>query len=340
MVEVKDLKVLITGGSGALGSALVKTLHEAGAERVVCYSRSEYRQQLLAESMGLNIRGDGSGVRMFLGDVRDKRRLTMAMWGITHVIHAAALKIVPAGEYNPDEFIKTNVVGAMNVIEAAIETGVERVIGVSTDKAVSPVNLYGATKLCAEKAFVAANALAGGRTKFGVCRYGNVTGSTGSVVPIWTEAAKAGRALKVTDPSMTRYYMQLHEAVRFVLDSLRDMEGGEVFIPKLPSYVIADLARAVYLEARGVTNDLAYNDDPHTPTEIIGIRPGEKMHESMIAEDESPWCHEDVEGRRYILAPENALPKVPQGFRYRSDENDDTLGVEALRHELRQLGND
>lgn len=333
------MRILVTGGSGAFGSAFVRTaLTWPDVERIAVYARGEHRLEALSKSLGPDPR---DRVRFFIGDVRDPRRLEMAMRGITHVVHAAALKIVPMGEYNPQEFTKTNVGGAEHVVDAAIRAGVKRVVALSTDKAVGPVNLYGATKLAAEKLFLAANALAGGSTTFSVVRYGNVTGSTGSVVPLWRPLAAKGEPLPLTDDRMTRYYMTLPEAVELVRTTMFRPDGGEVIIPKLASYKVIDLAKAVWAEQ--------IPDDPWLyKVKAIGIRPGEKLHESMVSEDEAPWtwdCGDHYEIRQcYSAGPGGAAPeaiergtKVPDGFRYRSDENEQWLTKEQMLKLLKTI---
>lgn len=333
------MRVLVTGGSGAFGSAFVRAaLGWPNVERIVVYSRCEHRQQRLYSEIGQDPQ---DRLRFFLGCVRDQPRLEMALSGITHVVHAAALKVVPWLEYNPTEGVKTNVGGAANVVDAAIRAGARKVVGISTDKATAPMNLYGATKLAAEKLFLAANYLGGGRTRFSVVRYGNVTGSTGSVVPLWRPLAKAGESLPITDTRMTRYHMTLPEAVELVRRTLAEGRGGEVVIPKLPSYRVEDLAEAVWREQQP-------GSEWACKRKAIGLRPGEKLHESMISEDESPWTYdcgthyEIVQtsnggpgGRTAVVEPTGS--KVPDGFRYRSDENDRWLSKEDLCRVLKAI---
>lgn len=304
--------VLITGGSGSFGNAFVRRLLADGvAERIVIYSRDEQKQDAMAYALADHPRF--ATLRFFIGDVRDCDRLSLAMHGISTVVHAAALKIVPAAEYNPTECIATNITGAENVVKAAIRSGVRRVVALSTDKAVNPINLYGASKLCAEKIFIAANALAAGSVAFAVVRYGNVIGSRGSVVPLFKRLAKEGKPLPVTDRRMTRFWISMDDAMDLVLHCLHVMKGREIFVPKIPSIRITDLAEAMagapfWLETT--------------------IRPGEKIHECLITEDES---RNTVDcGTHYVIGQwEGKL--VPSGFRYTSDTNTDWLSVEQLR---------
>lgn len=270
--------VLVTGGTGSFGQVCVKHLLEkTGASRVIVFSRDEWKQWQMRE-------GDPAfhhpNVRFFLGDVRDKERLKLALRDVNYVIHAAALKQVPAAEYNPSEFVNTNVLGAMNLSSAAIEAGVEKVVSLSSDKAVNPINLYGATKLCSDKLLIAANAYVGkkGFPRFSVVRYGNVLGSRGSLIPLWKDlVAKGATALPITDPAMTRFWITLQEAVQFVLMTLEKSVGGEIFIPKSPSVTIESLAKACF---------------PQLPLQVVGIRPGEKLHEVLISHDDSRTAYE------------------------------------------------
>ena len=265
--------ILITGGTGSFGSALARRLiHDKKVERVVIFSRDEWKQWQMREQDSLF---KHPKVRFFLGDIRDKARLHRAFTGVDTVIHAAALKQVPAAEYNPTEFIQTNVMGSMNVIDAALDSQVQQVIALSTDKAVNPINLYGATKLCADKLFIAANAYQGkrGLPLFSVVRYGNVLGSRGSLIPQWKElVAKGATSLPLTAPNMTRFWISLDQAVDFVLHSLECQVGGEIFIPKIPSVYVKDLAKALF---------------GNIELDIIGIRPGEKIHETLISRDDA-----------------------------------------------------
>jgi UDP-N-acetylglucosamine 4,6-dehydratase/5-epimerase len=316
-----DTTVLVTGGTGSFGRKLVEVaLAELRPRKVIVFSRDELKQHDMREA-GL----DGPSLRYFIGDVRDLERLRRAMQGVDVVIHAAALKQVPACEYNPIEAVKTNIGGAQNVIDAAIDCGVSRVLALSTDKAVSPVNLYGATKLCAEKLFVQGNAYAGGkRTRFACSRYGNVVGSRGSVVPTF-QRQRASGVVTVTDQRMTRFWLTLDHSVRFVIRSVERMRGGEVFVPKLASMRITDLAAAVAPECR---------------VDTIGIRPGEKLHESLVSADESRTAVELDDS--YVIEPAHPWwqaadlggKRLPEGFEYRSDGNDRWLSVAELRRML------
>lgn len=316
--------ILITGGTGSLGKALVNRLvSQENVSKVIVYSRDELKQYEQRISMG-----EQSKIRFFLGDVRDRDRLTRAMHGVDFVIHAAALKHVDAAEYNPYEFIQTNIVGSQNVIESAIQAGVRKIVALSTDKASSPVNLYGATKLAADKLFQSANhySMPYG-TAFSVVRYGNVLGSRGSIVPHFKSLAAKGESLPVTDFRMTRFWITLEQAVNFVIESLADMEGGELFVPKIPSVKITDLIEAVA---------------PGCQTHEIGIRPGEKLHEEMISEDDSRRTIEQAS--RFVLMPtianwgfnEPTGQKPLEGFSYRSDTNSEFLDVQAIRELLKE----
>lgn len=319
--------LLITGGTGSFGRKLSEiVLKEYDPRKLIILSRDELKQYEMAKSV------KDSRIRFFLGDVRDKERLARAFHGVDVVVHAAALKQVPAAEYNPFEFIKTNILGGENVINAAIDAGVQRVVALSTDKACNPINLYGATKLCSDKLFVSANSYAGGlKTRFSVVRYGNVIGSRGSVIPLFKELRATGK-IPITDPRMTRFWISLEQGVRFVLASLDRMVGGELFVPKLPSMNIMDLAAAVA---------------PECETEVVGIRPGEKLHEYMISEEDSRNALEF--DHYYVVKP--TLPwwdsksmgtiggkNVAEGFSYCSATNDRWLGVEELKRLADDVG--
>ena len=303
--------VLITGGSGSLGKALVrKLLGETDVRRIAIYSRDELKQFHMRSEFEDNPR-----LRWFIGDIRDKDRLVRAMHGVDYVVHAAALKQVDTGEYNPMEFIKTNVLGSQNVIEASIDAGVSKVVALSTDKASSPINLYGATKLTADKLFVAANNYSQSYgTSFCVVRYGNVMGSRGSVIPFFQNLAAEGKPLPITDIRMTRFWISIEDAVKFVLDSFEQMQGGELYVPRIPSMKIIDLAKAI---------------SPDSEIVEIGIRPGEKLHEEMISAEDSRRTIK-VSSNRFLVLPVVAEwsfdpPKgevMSERTAYASDTND------------------
>lgn len=320
MIDWSNSSVLITGGTGSFGQAFVRRLLAiTPPKKLIIFSRDECKQHQMANDLSSH-----RNLRFFLGDIRDKDRLYRAFQDVDIVIHAAALKQVPAAEYNPFEFIKTNVIGAANIIDAAIDCKVKRIIALSTDKAASPVNLYGATKLCSDKLFVTANAYAGERdTRFAIVRYGNVIGSRGSVIPLFLEMKKSG-ILKLTDKRMTRFWLTLEQGVEFVLSSIEMMQGGEVFVPKIPSMRLIELAQAIA---------------PECQYEYIGIRPGEKLHETLIPRDESPWCVEFAD--RYVIQPSQLWwdsseflkrggKQVADGFKYSSDVNTDWLNGEQM----------
>ncbi len=316
--------ILVTGGTGSFGKKFTQTVLERyKPEKLIIFSRDEFKQYEMSKTFS---EAKYPAIRYFLGDVRDKERLYRAFEGVDYVIHAAALKQVPALEYNPVEAVKTNVNGADNIVEAAIDAGVKKVIALSTDKAVNPANLYGATKLVAEKIFTAANAYGGGRVRFGIVRYGNVVGSRGSVIPLFAEMKKQGvKEYPVTDDRMTRFWITLEQGVELVLTAIRETVGGEVFIPKIPSMKVSDLVTAL---------------DPKAKIRIIGIRPGEKLHESLISEDEARKA-KDM-GSHYVVLPQfaglqdiatkyDALPSLKDGFFYRSDTNTQWLDVPQLQ---------
>jgi len=318
MSQLDGASILITGGTGSLGKSLTKfLLKETKVRRIAIFSRDELKQHNLRIEFQ-----DDPRLRWFLGDVRDLDRLKRAFHGVDYVVHAAALKQVDTGEYNPMEFIKTNVLGSQNVIDASIDAGVKRVVALSTDKASSPINLYGATKLTADKLFVAANnySFAYGTT-FSVVRYGNVMGSRGSVIPFFQEIAAQGNPLPITDLRMTRFWISIESAVRFVIDSLEMMTGGELYVPKIPSMKIVDLAHAVAPNAKLVE---------------IGMRPGEKLHEEMISADDSRRTI--ILESRYLVTPVAAEwgyepPKgsrMPEGNAYRSDTNEMWMDQKAM----------
>jgi UDP-N-acetylglucosamine 4,6-dehydratase len=314
--------ILITGGTGSFGKKLTEILlREQRPKKLIVFSRDELKQH---EMRQLYPEVPGSPLRFFIGDVRDRDRLERAFHGVDVVVHAAALKQVPACEYNPFEAIQTNVIGAKNIIDAAIDRGVGKVLALSTDKAVNPVNLYGATKLCAEKLFVQGNAYAGDRrSRFSCVRYGNVVGSRGSVIPLFRQQREQGR-ITVTDPRMTRFWITLEQGVRFVIRCIEEMRGGEVFVPKIPSMNLMDLAGAIA---------------PGCRVETVGIRPGEKLHEVLISEDEARNTVELPE-KFVVMQPYHPLwveevwrggTKLTDGFRYGSDNNTQWLTVEQLR---------
>ncbi len=330
-VNLEDKSILITGGTGSFGKQMLKQLLEKhNPKRVSIFARGEYNHFLLQNSLTEDQRHK---VRFFVGDVRDLDRMVMAMRGIDIVIHAAAQKQVPLAEYNPFECIRTNVIGAENVVQAAIRANVGRVIALSTDKAVNPINLYGASKLASDKIFVAANALAAGtKTRFSVVRYGNVLGSRGSVIPFFRQLLKDGAmVLPVTDERMTRFWITLEQAVAFTITCIDTMRGGEIFVPKIPSMRITDLVTALA---------------PDIETDIVGIRPGEKLHELMITEHNAPTTLDMSD--RYVIEPEwnfwsrpahqdDGHPVVEEGFEYTSDKNDWWMSVDELRETLKSI---
>jgi UDP-N-acetylglucosamine 4,6-dehydratase len=305
---LKDKVVLVTGGTGSFGKAFVsKVLQDDEISKLIVFSRDELKQFEMAEKI------NSPKLRYFLGDVRDYQRLLRATDGVDLIVHAAAMKQIPASEYNPMEAIKTNVLGAENIVNASIENGIQKVVALSTDKAANPANLYGATKLCSDKLMIAGNTLAGLRsTRFSAVRYGNVLGSRGSVIPFFLDRAKSG-SIPITDARMTRFWLTIQDGVQFVLDSFERMHGGEIFVPKIPSFKVTDVARVVC---------------PGIPTETIGIRPGEKLHEVMITEDDSHYTYE-FEKFFAIVSPalkasgvyDEIGKKVEEGFRFSSDNN-------------------
>lgn len=330
----KDKSILITGGTGSFGRAMArKLLTESDCHKVIILSRDEWKQWEMQHSDPIF---NHPKIRYFLGDVRDSDRLARAFNEVNFIIHAAALKQVPAAEYNPSEFIKTNVIGGMNVIDQAINKNVEKVIALSTDKSVNPINLYGATKLCSDRLFVAGNSYVGakGIPKLSVVRYGNVLGSRGSVIPLWKQMVENKAAsLPITDKRMTRFWITLEQSVDFVITAFNEMRGGEIFIPKIPSMRIEDLALAI---APGV---------PHT---YSGIREGEKLHEVMIGHEDSRHSYEYQ--KHYIIIPEiyarnepflkqylegRQGKELPEGFSYSSDTNSEWLSVDDLKKLLK-----
>jgi len=327
---LSEKSILITGGTGSFGKKFIETIFSRypEIERVVVYSRDELKQFEMAQDFP---KKNFPQIRFFIGDVREKDRLRRALEDIDIVIHAAALKQVPTAEYNPFECIKTNVLGAQNVIEACLDAGVKKVVALSTDKAAAPINLYGATKLCSDKLFVAANNMKGKRDiKFSVVRYGNVMGSRGSVIPFFLKKRKEG-VLPVTDERMTRFNITLQQGVQMVLKALDIMWGGEIFVPKIPSYRITDLVKAI---------------DSNCKKEIVGIRPGEKLHEEMITETDA---FNTIEFDKYfVILPSmrlwdagafikafNGRP-CPDGFKYNSGTNSEWLSVEQLKKLIKE----
>ncbi|MCR5546823.1 MAG: UDP-N-acetylglucosamine 4,6-dehydratase (inverting) [Lachnospiraceae bacterium] len=317
---LENSTILVTGGTGSFGNTFIPmTLEKYNPKKIIIYSRDEMKQWNMAKKF----QGDDR-VRFFIGDVRDKERLSRALNGVDYVVHAAATKIVPTAEYNPFECIKTNVNGAMNIIDTCIDNGVKRVVALSTDKASSPINLYGATKLCSDKVFIAGNSYSGGRTKFAVVRYGNVMGSRGSVIPYFLETASSGK-LTITDKRMTRFMISLEQGVELVWHAFDDMEGGEIYVKKIPSMNICDIATAVDENAEQVE---------------IGIRPGEKLHEQMIGVEDAYYTYEYPE--HYKILPQicewgsfDAMIKggkrVPEGFSYTSDNNTEWMSIDELK---------
>jgi len=316
-----DKSILITGGTGSFGHTFVPmTLTRFNPKRLIIFSRDEMKQWEMSKLYGSDPR-----VRFFIGDVRDRERLHRALDRIDYVVHAAATKIVPTAEYNPFECVKTNINGAMNLIDACIDQGVKRVVALSTDKASSPANLYGATKLASDKLFVAGNSYAGGHdTRFAVVRYGNVMGSRGSVIPYFMSQAETGK-LPITDTRMTRFMITLEQGVELVWHAFRDMVGGEIYVKKIPSITITDIAKAVA---------------PDAQHEIIGIRPGEKLHEQMISPEDSHHTYEYLENFKILPAIHqwsadiNRIKdgnKVPEGFTYTSDTNTEWMHPDTLQ---------
>ncbi len=325
MLDLNGKSILITGGTGSLGKHLTKNILSKfpKVKRLVIFSRDEQKQFEMAQEYPNN---KYPAIRYFIGDVRDFERLKKAFTEIDYVIHAAAMKHVPIAEYNPMECVKTNVLGAENVINACMEMGIKNVVALSTDKAAAPINLYGATKLCSDKLFVAANNIKGkADIKFSVVRYGNVMGSNGSVIPFFLKKKKEG-VLPITDPNMTRFNISLQGGVDMVLHAMETAWGGEIFVPKIPSYKITDVAKAI---------------GPNCKHEVIGIRPGEKVHEEMITSSDS-FSTYDL-GKYYAILPQVPSFKledftkhfnaklVPQGFQYNSGENNEWVGVDEIR---------
>lgn len=322
--------ILITGGTGSFGKKFTEVaLNRFHLKKLIIFSRDEFKQSEMSKIFPDN---KYSAIRYFLGDIRDKDRLYRAFDGVDYVIHAAALKQVPALEYNPTEAVKTNIIGADNIVDAAVDRGVKKVIVLSTDKAVNPINLYGATKLAAEKIFIAANAYTGGRVKFSIVRYGNVVGSRGSVIPLYLSLKKQGiREFPITDERMTRFWITLQQGVELVLMALEEAAGSEIFVPRIPSMKIIDLARAI---------------NPGCIFKKIGIRPGEKINETLISEDEARKAK--IFNKAYVILPQffeseswhkkyDRCKEVAEGFVYRSDNNAQWLTVKDLREMIKRL---
>ena len=331
---LNNKSILITGGTGSFGKKFTEIiLREYDPKRVVIYSRDEFKQDLMAKEFALKFPEKVSKLRFFIGDVRDRDRLLRAFNGVDYVIHAAAMKQVPACEYNPFEAIKTNINGAQNVVDAALDRNVEKVVALSTDKAVNPINLYGGTKLVSDKLFISANAYSGPEgTIFSVVRYGNVSGSRGSVIPFFRELLNEGRTeLPVTDERMTRFWMTLEDAVNLVIKALEESKGGETYVYKNPSYKVTDIAEAM---------------NPKGHIQIVGIREGEKLHECMITSDDSRSTYDY--GDHYIIYPnyiwwneENYFKKggqlIAEGWEYNSGTNTQWLDAETLKAKIQEL---
>lgn len=325
-MDLNGKTILITGGTGSLGKKLTrKILSRYSPKRLIILSRDELKQSEMKQTF------DHPSLRFFIGDVRDKERLYRAFDGVDYVVHAAALKQVPAAEYNPFEAIKTNVLGAQNVIDVCVDLGIKKVVALSTDKAANPINLYGATKLCSDKLFIAGNAYAGSKpTRFSVVRYGNVVGSRGSVIPLFLKLKSTG-TLPVTDSRMTRFWITLDEGAEFVLASLERMKGGEIFVPKIPSASMTEVAKAIA---------------PGCAIKIVGIRPGEKLHETLISEDDGRLTLEY--DTHFVIQPQfawwgeerkNGGRPVTEGFVYSSDRNGHVLSEFEIRKIVQEFSN-
>ena len=326
---LNDKTVLITGGTGSFGQEFTKKiLTEYKLRKVIIYSRDEYKQYMMRKKFTRY----EEQIRFFLGDIRDRSRLLRAFEGVDYVVHAAALKQVPALEYNPTEAVNTNVMGADNIVDAAIDRGVKKVVALSTDKAVNPINLYGATKLVAEKIFIAANAYGGGKVKFSAVRYGNVMGSRGSVIPLFMKLKKSDiKEFPITDKRMTRFWITMGQSADLVIKALEESEGGEIFIPMIPSMKIVDLAKAI---------------EPNCTFKYTGIRPGEKLHESLVSCDEAR--NVKIFDGIYVIMPRffesrkvckkyDKYPSVPEGFVFQSNVNDMWLSQDQLREMLKEV---
>ena len=330
-MDLKNKNILITGGTGSFGKAFSKELlRKYKPKKIIIFSRDELKQ---FEMMNEEIYKKNSNImRFFIGDVRDYKRLEYAMQKVDLVVHAAALKQVPTAEYNPGEFVKTNIIGAQNIIDASISADVKKVIALSTDKAAAPINLYGATKLCSDKLFIAANNIIGNRQiSFNVVRYGNVMGSRGSVIPLFQKLKKTDY-FPITDIKMTRFNITMDEGIKLVLFALKNGKGGEIFISKIPSYKIVDVAKAI---------------NPNCKIKIIGIRPGEKIHEEMITSSDSYStydlgnCYSIIDQSNQLLASyyekNKKFKKVPAGFTYNSHKNEDKLNINELKKLIKKL---
>jgi len=333
MNEMENKTILITGGTGSFGKAFIgEVIEKYNFKKIIVFSRDEFKQDLMKKDFTLKYGAEAmKKIRFFIGDIRDKDRLLRAFKGVDIVIHAAAMKQVPACEYNPTEACKTNINGAMNIIDAALDCGVKKVVALSTDKAVNPINLYGGTKLVSDKLFVAANAYSGqGGTKFALVRYGNVSGSRGSVIPFFRDLLNAGeKELPVTDERMTRFWMTLDKAVSLVMMAIEKMSGGETFVYKNPSYKVTDICEAM---------------NPNGKMRIVGIREGEKIHEVMITKDDARNTYDY--GNYYVIYPNmewynleaSFMPggvRIEDGFEYNSGNNTEWLSVEAIRELLK-----
>lgn len=323
---LKNSSILVTGGTGSFGHTFIPmTIAKYNPKKIIIYSRDEMKQWEMAKLFQNDER-----IRFFIGDVRDKDRLYRALDGVDYVVHAAATKIVPTAEYNPFECVKTNINGAMNLIDACIDKGVKRIVALSTDKASSPVNLYGATKLASDKLFVAGNSYSGGKqTRFAVVRYGNVMGSRGSVIPFFLSVSNKG-ILPITDLRMTRFMITLEQGVELVWHAFEDMEGGEIYVKKIPSMKVTDIARAVNQNAE---------------QQIIGIRPGEKLHEQMISAEDAYQTYQYPDHFKILPAIHNWSidpnrikdgVKVPEGFVYESDSNTEWMSIDTLKQWIEQ----
>ncbi len=331
---LNDKVILITGGTGSFGKKFTQMIMDSyKPKKIIIYSRDEFKQDELRKELFEKYPGRERTFRFFIGDVRDRERLMRAFVGVDYVIHGAAMKQVPTCEYNPFEAIKTNIYGAQNIVDAAIDTGVKKVVALSTDKAVNPINLYGGTKLVSDKLFITGNAYTGGKgTVFSVVRYGNVAGSRGSVIPFFQELVRHGsKELPITDFRMTRFYITLEEGVKLVFKALEEAKGGETYISKIPSFKVTDLAKAI---------------SPEATLKEVGVRPGEKLHEAMITKEDSMFTfeydrhfiiypYEYLDGKRHLVLPGGK--QLSYGFEYNSSTNDSWLSVEELKEQLKLI---